>query len=105
MKIAALVAVMAAMTVFCGCTSCWHKSSTGKISPVTMGADPNCGDSADCHVKRIREQMEHLVQHLRYDSKKVSDPKAKAMFETSAEAINGLIKAFDDYENRKEAWR
>jgi hypothetical protein len=29
----------------------------------------------------------------------------KALFETTRETLNGLIKAFDDYENRAPAWR
>jgi len=37
---------------------------------------------------------------------KVDDPKAKALFEVSAEVIDGLQKAFTDYEEKNEmAWR
>jgi hypothetical protein len=37
---------------------------------------------------------------------KVTEPKAQALFETSAEVITGLVKAFDDYEKKNEAaWR
>ncbi len=35
-----------------------------------------------------------------------SDPRAQALFETSAEVLDGLSKAFDDYNNRAEAaWK
>ena len=64
-----------------------------------------CGNDTKCHVERIRGQMEGLIQHLRMDSERVSEPQAKAMFETSAEVIEGLTKAFHDYEKRNEgAW-
>jgi hypothetical protein len=68
-------------------------------------ADVNCGDDAKCHVKRIHGEMEKLIHHLRADVKVVSDPQAKAMFETSAEVLGGLAKAFKDYEEATEkAW-
>jgi hypothetical protein len=43
---------------------------------------------------------------LREDIQKVDEPQLKAMFETSAEVLGGLIKAFGDYEKKNEAaWR
>jgi hypothetical protein len=37
---------------------------------------------------------------------KVSDPKAQALFETTAEVLKGLVKAFDDFEQKREqAWK
>jgi hypothetical protein len=35
----------------------------------------------------------------------VDEPQLKAMFETSAEVIAGLEKAFSDYEQKNEAAR
>jgi hypothetical protein len=50
--------------------------------------------------------MRQLVDHLREDVGKVTEPKAQALFETSAEVLTGLVKALDDYEKRSEAaWR
>jgi hypothetical protein len=50
--------------------------------------------------------MGQLIEHLRKDIEKVTEPKAQALFETSAEVLNGLVKAFDDYEKKNEAaWR
>jgi hypothetical protein len=47
-----------------------------------------------------------LIDHLREDVTKVNDPAAKALFETSAEVLIGLEKAFSDYESKTEpAWR
>jgi hypothetical protein len=47
-----------------------------------------------------------LIARLRADVEKVEEPKLKAMFETSAEVLGGLTKAFRDYERKNEpAWR
>jgi hypothetical protein len=58
------------------------------------------------HTQQIKAQMSQLIEHLRQDVGKVTEPKAQALFETSAEVLTGLVKAFDDYERRsEEAWR
>ena len=46
------------------------------------------------------------MQHIREDITKVADPKAQALFETSAEVLGGLITAYEHFEQRSEAaWR
>jgi hypothetical protein len=55
------------------------------------------------HIANIKEEFTKLSHHLREDVKKVDDPKAKALFEVSAEVIDGLQKAFSDYESKNEA--
>ena len=46
-----------------------------------------------------------LIEHLRSDIDKVDEPQFKAMFETTAEVLGGLEKAFEDYERKNEsAW-
>jgi hypothetical protein len=58
------------------------------------------------HTRKIKVRMRKLIDHLRKDVGKVTESKAQALFETSAEVIAGLVKAFDDYEKRgEEAWR
>ena len=58
------------------------------------------------HTSKIAAQMRQFVEHLRVDVGKVAEPKAQALFETSAEVLTGLVKAFDDYEHKSEkAWR
>ena len=58
------------------------------------------------HTLKIKAQMRQLIDHLREDVEKVTKPKAQALFETSAEVLTGLVKAFDDYESKsEEAWR
>ena len=50
--------------------------------------------------------MRQIIKHLREDVGKVTEAKAQALFETSAEVLTGLVKAFDDYEKKSEAaWR
>jgi hypothetical protein len=43
------------------------------------------------------------MQHIREDITKVNDPKAQALFETSAEVLGGLITAYEHFEQRNEA--
>lgn len=58
------------------------------------------------HTQKLKAQMRELIDHLRADVGKVTEPKAQALFETSAEVVTGLVKAFDDYERKdEEAWR
>lgn len=58
------------------------------------------------HSENIRNGLEQMVEHLRKDISQVDDPKAKALFETSAEVIKGIITAFNHYEKgEEEAWR
>jgi hypothetical protein len=54
----------------------------------------------------MKARLQETVTHLREDVEKVDDPQFKAMFETAAEVLTGLIKAFGDYEKKNEAaWR
>ena len=58
------------------------------------------------HTQKIKVRMRQLIDHLRKDVEKIVEPKAQALFETSAEVLTGLVKAFDDYEKGSEAaWR
>jgi hypothetical protein len=58
------------------------------------------------HTSHLKRMLEDTARHARDDVKKVDDPKAQALFETSAEVLDGLRKAYDDFEKRNEAaWR
>jgi len=58
------------------------------------------------HTQKMKKRLEETVTHLRQDIGKVDEPQLAAMFETAAEVLKGLIKAFDDYEKKNEAaWR
>ncbi|MDK1493105.1 hypothetical protein QN219_24170 [Sinorhizobium sp. 7-81] len=58
------------------------------------------------HTERMKGELNALIDHLREDITKVDDPQFKAMFETSAEVLGGLVKAFTHYEQKSEAaWK
>ncbi len=58
------------------------------------------------HTQKMKAQLQEAIDHLRADIDKVDEPQLKAMFETSAEVLAGLTKAFSDYERKNEsAWR
>jgi hypothetical protein len=55
------------------------------------------------HTANIRAALRELVDHLREDTGKFAEPKAQALFETSAEVLIGLQTAFEHYESGAEA--
>ena len=55
------------------------------------------------HVENMQHRFQECVDHMRLDIGKIDDVKCKAMFETAAEVLEGLIKAFDHYKNKSEA--
>jgi len=58
------------------------------------------------HTIKIRGMLADLREHLREDVGKVDDPRAEALFETTAEVLGGLITAYEHYERgAEEAWR
>jgi len=58
------------------------------------------------HTQKMQKALHEIKDHLREDIDKVDEPQLKATFETSAEVIGGLEKAFRDYEQKNEsAWR
>ncbi|WP_035639146.1 hypothetical protein [Bradyrhizobium sp. ORS 375] len=58
------------------------------------------------HTRKMQKALQDIRDHLREDIDKVDEPQLKAMFETSAEVLGGLAKAFQDYEQKNEkAWR
>jgi hypothetical protein len=58
------------------------------------------------HTQKMQTRLQETIDHLRADIEKVDEPQLKAMFETAAEVLGGLKKAFSDYEKKNEsAWR
>ena len=58
------------------------------------------------HTQKMQKALHDIRNHLREDIQKVDEPQLKAMFETSAEVLGGLEKAFKDYVQKNEkAWR
>lgn len=67
---------------------------------------PPDDNSPRYHTQNMRQRFGELIGHLREDVEKVDEPQLKAMFETSAEVLGGLAKAFEDYERKNEsAWK
>jgi hypothetical protein len=58
------------------------------------------------HTANVRRMLNDVMDHLREDVKRVEEPQAKALFETAAEVLGGLLKAFEHYDKKsEEAWR
>ena len=58
------------------------------------------------HTANIKTMLSEARDHCREDVPKVDDPKAQALFEVTAEVLQGLLKAYEDYEQRSEAaWK
>jgi hypothetical protein len=57
------------------------------------------------HTARIADMLNGVIQHVRDDASKVEDPKARALFETTAEVLSGLATAYRHYDERAPAWR
>jgi hypothetical protein len=57
------------------------------------------------HAEKTQMRLKEISDHLREDIDKIDEPQAKALFETSAEVLDGLIRAFQHYEQKSEkAW-
>lgn len=58
------------------------------------------------HTIKLRAMLRDVADHAREDVGKVEDPRAQALFETAAEVLEGLQRAFEHFEQRSEpAWR
>jgi hypothetical protein len=58
------------------------------------------------HTTNIKRMLDELITHSREDVSKVEDPRAQALFETTAEVLSGLRTAYDHFEEGTErAWR
>lgn len=58
------------------------------------------------HKVKIKDMLDDVINHTREDVSKIDDPRGQAFFETTAEVLGGLKKAYEDYESRdEEAWR
>ena len=64
-------------------------------------------ESHPCHhTEKIKRMLNELKEHAREDVAKVTEPKAQALFETTAEVLGGLATAYDHYERAAEkAWK
>jgi hypothetical protein len=54
------------------------------------------------HTANIKGMLDEAARHCREDVGKIDDPKAQALFETTAEVLGGLMKAYDHFEQGDE---
>ena len=54
------------------------------------------------HVVKVRGMLNAVMRHCREDIEKVAEPKARTLFEATAEMLNGLIDAYSQYETELE---
>lgn len=60
-------------------------------------------ESDPCHhVANIHSLLDDVLKHCREDVGKVNEPKAQAMFETTAEVLGGLKTAYEHYASGRE---
>lgn len=58
------------------------------------------------HTQKARQKLDALVHDLRDGVTAVDDLQAQALFETAAEVLEGLERAFAHYESKgEEAWQ
>jgi hypothetical protein len=59
-------------------------------------------DNPQYHVVKVRGMLHAVMRHCREDIEKVAEPKAQAIFETTAGVLEGLINAYNRYERELE---
>ena len=68
-------------------------------------AQAETGSDPRVHTQHMEKVFHDTAAHLRKDVQVIHDPRARALFETAAEVLGGLEKAFHDYDKKDElAW-
>jgi hypothetical protein len=49
------------------------------------------------HARNIQQMLTDVIEHVRTDADLVDEPKAQALFETTAEVLIGLRTAYEHY--------
>jgi hypothetical protein len=63
------------------------------------------GDTREV-LNNTKTQLDQLIAQVRQDVGQVQEPKAQALFETTAEVLIGLRKAYEDYaKGGEQAWQ
>ena len=58
------------------------------------------------HSQHLQASLTELIDHLRKDVGRVSEPRFQALMETGAEVLSGLRTAFEHYDQHAEkAWQ
>jgi hypothetical protein len=83
-------------------TSDRHKPGGAKMTDRAQFSE----DDPRHHTEKLKSMLSEVIDHAREDVNKVNDGKAQALFETTAEVLIGLRKAYTDFEQGNEpAWR
>lgn len=78
--------------------------STGQATEGIGLREVDSSDPRD-HTPQIRTAFAVHSQHLRKDINEIEHPKAQTLFETAAEVLEGLDKAFDHFERSEPAFK
>ena len=54
------------------------------------------------HAVKVKKVLEELIADLREDTQHFTEPGARALFESSADVLEDLRTAFDDFETHPE---
>jgi hypothetical protein len=57
------------------------------------------------HTLKLHGMLTAVIQHAREDISKIDEPRAQALFETTAEVCAGLATAMEHYQQQEPAWR
>ncbi|MGA9462221.1 MAG: hypothetical protein WBV28_05480 [Terracidiphilus sp.] len=58
------------------------------------------------YMTQTKETLTALIDQVRSNVARVDDPKAKALFETTAEVLMGLRRAYHDFgQKSEEVWK
>jgi hypothetical protein len=55
------------------------------------------------HTTHIQELLANVRDHCREEIGKINEPKVQAIFEKTAEVLNGLITAYEHYNSQSES--
>ena len=62
--------------------------------------------STSKYITQVTSDLDKLIANLRQNIGNVEEPKVQALFETTAEVLLGLKKAYKDYgDGNEDAWR
>jgi hypothetical protein len=68
-------------------------------------AEAAANENPRAYTQRMEKIFHDTAAELRSDVSGIHDPRARALFETAAEVLGGLEKAFHDYDKKAElAW-
>src|SRR4051812_34005398 len=54
------------------------------------------------HTARLKGMLDETINHAREDVEKVEDPQARAIFEMTAEVLEGVKRTYEHYESGRE---